>query len=286
MNFTTQMAEKLRESGYPVVRGTLYETAKQGLNKASRNPFTALDGFVDSVLRDTTLSEAFVRQCALAYLMLIRDDLAGTAVVKPAAQGGGHKKADAHPGNAPAAPTGIGGNADVAGAGQSGSDTHGFPARAAALHHGTPSQTAGGGHQCNDPHAGTASPTSPAAGSPKDVYVHDHRRAKPGRAGSPDIGIEKPNRLLPNKPRVSPADLLRSRTAIAKSVLDTLFVNGRPVGDITAAEALAWAEKQGRESRIVHALAHGLPPNARIRDWVKPEEAERRVKEVEAAHAA
>lgn len=308
MHATNQIYDKLKEKGYPVSRGALYALAKDLVAKAPRrDPDAALAPFLDAVQRRDELLVGFLRECALAYLRMVKDDLAGTAVAKPAAAGGGHSWADIHDTSAPATPTGIGGDVDAAGTGQNVADTQSADARPAALRHGTPSTTAGGGHADRDTHQRPASPTSPDTGKP--VHVHEHWRAEPGRAGTPDIGIEKPSRLVmkpANKPHVSREVRFaswRSTTAGALAILGGIMVNNRPLAHVTVGEARKWAEKhringeefmaKGRafalEAAKVEALTHGMPDNEVVGNYAKffsDEEALRRLNAVEDASAA
>ena len=72
----------------------------------------------------------------------------------------------------------------------------------------------------------------------------------------------------------SAATLAALNGAAAASLLDTMLVNGKPLGDVTAGEALGWSQAQGRRARFVFLLATNLPPNATIRSCRTPAEAE------------
>lgn len=54
---------------------------------------------------------------------------------------------------------------------------------------------------------------------------------------------------------------------VRKSLLDTFTINGRPIGDITPAEALAWAKSRRRDVRFVELLTANLPPGDPIRRY-------------------
>jgi hypothetical protein len=47
-------------------------------------------------------------------------------------------------------------------------------------------------------------------------------------------------------------------TIAANSLLRSITIDGRPVGECTAGRAREWARARGRESRFVYLLAHGL----------------------------
>lgn len=63
---------------------------------------------------------------------------------------------------------------------------------------------------------------------------------------------------------------------VRKSILDRMLINGKPLGDCTPEEAIAWADHNDRRSRIVRLMASGVPPQSPIREFITPEEAERR----------
>lgn len=62
--------------------------------------------------------------------------------------------------------------------------------------------------------------------------------------------------------------------AIARSLLDTFLVNGRPIGDVSAGEARTWGKARRREARFVELLTAGITDDQPLRRWVTPEEAE------------
>jgi hypothetical protein len=308
MNATTQLAIAMKSAGYNIGRGPLYRLAVNLLGKSNRNPYIPRHGFIEAIQQDPDLAAAFIHECALAYLMVVAEDMGGTALGKPAVAGGGQFGGDTQYGSASPSSTGIGGDADAAAAGQSPGDTHSLSARAAALQNTTPSQTAGGGQSGSDTHQAVASPASPKAWSPAGIHVRDHSRSKPVPT-APGIGIEKPNRLVvpkPNKPHVSPAALFAGHMSVtlgALGLLDSIIVNNRPLRDVTVAEAREWAEKHRinggefvsrgrtfiRQAAEVEALTHGLPENVRVGNFTEffdQKEAVRRLNAVEAAHAA
>jgi len=58
------------------------------------------------------------------------------------------------------------------------------------------------------------------------------------------------------------------------SVLDTFKANGRPIGDMTVTEAIAWAATRERDGRFVRMLTANLPPDLPIRKFRTGEEAQ------------
>lgn len=56
------------------------------------------------------------------------------------------------------------------------------------------------------------------------------------------------------------------------SLLDTFKVNGMPIGDATAAEAIQWARSQQRNVRFVQLLTANLPRDQPIRNYRKGDE--------------
>ena len=64
------------------------------------------------------------------------------------------------------------------------------------------------------------------------------------------------------------------RVEYEKRLLDSFLVNGRPIGDCTANEVLSQAERREVDARFMRLIASGIPPEAKIRDFVTAEEAE------------
>lgn len=60
-------------------------------------------------------------------------------------------------------------------------------------------------------------------------------------------------------------------TKLMKSLLDTIEVEGRPIGDWQAGEARAWARRNGRMIHFVEMLTANMPPDDLIRKWIQPE---------------
>lgn len=89
------------------------------------------------------------------------------------------------------------------------------------------------------------------------------RAPQGGRASSPSA---QPTEAAKEAARVAAAHVL--------SKLDTFRVNGKPLGDCTPEEALSWRAARVRDSRFVWLICAGIPAGHRIRDFIKPEDAE------------
>jgi hypothetical protein len=78
------------------------------------------------------------------------------------------------------------------------------------------------------------------------------------------------------------------------SRLDTVMIDGKPIGDCTVAEVRDWATRRGqdardatRDARFALSLVANLPSNAVIRDWWKRgEEVDEIYQRAEISHAA
>ena len=93
-----------------------------------------------------------------------------------------------------------------------------------------------------------------------------------------DTSVQSPQGKLSGRRAAEPtpeqrADA-RGYVAAVISKLDTFKINGRPIGDCTPEEALAWRDSRSRDNRFVDMLVQGCPPNLPIRRFVKPDEAE------------
>lgn len=75
-------------------------------------------------------------------------------------------------------------------------------------------------------------------------------------------------------PSIAAREEARSAVARVISKLDTFKINGRPIGDCTAEEAMGWRAARVRDARFVYLLAVNLPPGRPIREFIRPEEAE------------
>ena len=85
----------------------------------------------------------------------------------------------------------------------------------------------------------------------------------------------------------SRAEMDEARHAVARviSKLDTFKVNGRPLGDCTAQEAMAWRASRVRDARFVYLAAVNLPPDRPIRDFITAAEIERLYQQAQAETA-
>ena len=103
--------------------------------------------------------------------------------------------------------------------------------------------------------------------------------AEPNRdgAGQPRYGahrfVARPARE-PSPSRVNATSLSAVSGVVKRAYLRTFFVNGKPIADITAGEAMRWAEGRQRDARFVKALCSTLPDNAVIGEAVTEDEAE------------
>ena len=190
-----------------------------------------------------------------------------------------------------------GGDAAADETGQETIDTQKSLARSSAPPSQTPAEKpVGGGQMLVDPHRSSASPTSPAAAKRVTVseYPQPVRKPEPVNVTWSPANISEQRAKPPsfNKPAVSPETLRRITVRHAKAYLDNITCNGRPLGKLTAMEALSWAESVDRmeddkivksekiialekqnivasrqrkiEVQVVKALATGLPPTQNI----------------------
>ena len=140
---------------------------------------------------------------------------------------------------------------------------------------------AGGQSRCGTQTAAAPGATTTKPASARSVAVEAHTRRPPGTADQDTargaVGKSEPRPLVPPRGHAaapSAATLAALNGAAAASLLDTMLVNGKPLGDVTAGEALGWSQAQGRRARFVFLLATNLPPNATIRSCRTPAEAE------------
>lgn len=75
-------------------------------------------------------------------------------------------------------------------------------------------------------------------------------------------------------------------TAVRLSRLDTFVINGQKIGDLTTAEANAWAGSRERDARFVRLLTANLPPDRPIREFRSGEDADELYRRSETEHAA
>lgn len=70
------------------------------------------------------------------------------------------------------------------------------------------------------------------------------------------------------------------------SRLDSFVIDGRPLGDLTAAEARRWAGDRRRDARFVDLLCGNMPSDRPIRDYANDSIAEHAWQTAESEHAA
>jgi hypothetical protein len=90
--------------------------------------------------------------------------------------------------------------------------------------------------------------------------------------GTSSQSPKTPYRPSPPRP-LFPDALAKHLDGVAKSVLDTFLINGRPIGDFTGAEARAWSAAQTKRVRFVEAIANGVPDTKKIREFIQDNEA-------------
>jgi len=80
----------------------------------------------------------------------------------------------------------------------------------------------------------------------------------------------------PSRPITLEQRAAKARTAevIRMSLLDTVTIDGRPIGDWQAGAARAWARATGRHVRWVEMMTANMPPDDPIRRWLTPEDAQ------------
>jgi len=147
-------------------------------------------------------------------------------------------------------------------------------------------QPAGDGHRDPDaqvPHAVT--PSSPDHPPPKSVD---------GSAAAIAIAtpmVEPP----PAPPRDRTAERVAASVVVAVSLchLDTVKIDGKPIGDCLVSEVRVWAERRkddarqaGRDARFALSLVANLPGGEIVRKWVRPDEADKQYARAEQDNAA
>jgi hypothetical protein len=105
-----------------------------------------------------------------------------------------------------------------------------------------------------------------------EVAEERHQAGRPIRM---EPAIEQPR---PAAPKSTAVARLAQRT-----LLDTFKINGKPVGDLTPAEANQWAGAQERDARFVRLLTQNLPPDLPIRKFRTGDEAVALYAQAEAA---
>ncbi len=99
-----------------------------------------------------------------------------------------------------------------------------------------------------------------------------------GRYGSRQAPAARPAPACrePQVPSIRHQMRVEARAAVELTLsrLDTIIVNGRPIGDITPNEALAWADHNELRVKFVRMVTAGVPPEGVIRAYIMPDEAD------------
>lgn len=155
-----------------------------------------------------------------------------------------------------------------------------------------PSSVGGGGQHEVDtqlPRAPASTPSTERAGP---VVRSGSELARPTPAPS-SIALAR-STLTAMADRQAAATTARIATEIRLSRLDSVMVDGKPIGDCVVIEVRNWAARRGRESReagrdqrFAMHLVSGLPGNALIRAYHQDiDEVEKFYQSAEAEHAA
>ena len=124
----------------------------------------------------------------------------------------------------------------------------------------------------------------------------DHAPAQAGRGSEAANAATATTSATPPAPPLDRAALrLAGKIAVELRLcrLDTVLIDGKPIGDCTVGEVKAWAERRkgdareaSRDVRFALSLVDNLENHKLIRKWVRPEEADARYTKAEAEHAA
>lgn len=136
-----------------------------------------------------------------------------------------------------------------------------------------PQQPCREGQSSHDAQASVAPDT--AAPSSGDVG----RMSSGARTDSADAPLE-PARTAPSRPIHVVAHQRAPRGLAAvqemnRGLLRTFMVNGRPIADVTAAEAREWGASQQQRGRFAILMAQGVPDHMRIGDCKTEDDAKR-----------
>ena len=145
------------------------------------------------------------------------------------------------------------------GAGQLMTDNHARGAR--PDEHSNAAAAAGGGHGGVDAQPRCAPATNTAPGG----AAHDRANRR-----------VTPTATLPGHARRTGAAMGGARAATRRALLDTIRVNGQPLRDVTAGEALGYAEKARRDAGLIERICTGLKEKEPVGAQIDDEEAERR----------
>lgn len=112
-----------------------------------------------------------------------------------------------------------------------------------------------------------------------------HQLRSEGRIPQPQpeipVTTSRPDRARPTtwarrRVRQINENLEHERQAYEDRLLEVFKVRGEPIGDCTPEFVLAAAETNERDARFMRLMASGVPPQAKIRDYVSAEEAHER----------
>lgn len=200
--------------------------------------------------------------------------------------------------------TKTGGNAVADEMGQSENDYRDDRTPSSAPQSQTPAEMpVGGGHVVCEDQTFAASP-SPSSGNAHFTTVRQHPRRLPSAPidtpRPPAAGVWSPSNIVPTtrgepkvkvpyvapKERVSAQAQLRTKNIVAASILDTMIVRGRAIGEWRKEEALELAEKLDWDGKVLKAFADRLPPGALVKEYITVREAEEIMKTLEANRAA
>ena len=148
--------------------------------------------------------------------------------------------------------------------------------------------------------AGASRRSNPIVMTPPPIHPENTRSHKPSVGANRPAGTANPRLLPPVAPNLT---VLSDKQAAAMAVrlqvearlcrLDTVKIDGKPIGDCTVGEVKTWAARRqteqraaGRDARFALALVANLPSHAVIRQWVKPAEADNSYDRAEAEYAA
>lgn len=120
---------------------------------------------------------------------------------------------------------------------------------------------AGGGHYQLDNHLSDAPASQP-----------NTRQSRVGEGLGQCSAENHRIRAQPSPP--STAGMAAASAIVHLSILQTIKIEGRAIGDWGAGEARSWARRTGINVRFVEMLTHSLPDTDKISKWIKPHEAE------------
>jgi hypothetical protein len=148
------------------------------------------------------------------------------------------------------------------GGGQNGDGIH--KDRAPSINSPDAAQAAGGGRTSSDTHCdGAPAPSS----------------ARPGSSDGANVDLAPADaapRRAPGHAKRTAANVGPAVAVMRQALLDTIIVNGQRLRDVTAGEALAFAEKQVTTARQIDAICRGLNDMLPVGQQITDEQAEDR----------